>query len=86
MMYLIVTLLGFTVAGIVAGSIAALCMSCHGALTPAGGIVANFQRFGALGITAGYNVPALIIDGIVGCGIGVYYAIMILGSCPEFWS
>lgn len=67
-------LLGFTVSGILAGSLGALCMACHGGFTPAGGIVATMQWTGTLGIYAGFNPKTFILGTVIGLFLGAYLA------------
>ncbi|KAG0236273.1 hypothetical protein B0O80DRAFT_495547 [Mortierella sp. GBAus27b] len=79
-LYLIAVLIGFGPFGVIAGSIAAVWMALHGGFIAAGSIYAFFQSFGALGLLAAFSL--LTPFGIFsGCGIGIYYAIVTLGSC-----
>ncbi|XP_032901238.1 interferon alpha-inducible protein 27-like protein 2B [Amblyraja radiata] len=64
---LVVGALGFTAAGISAGSAAATMMSWFGGATAAGGVVATLQAVGVIGLTASAKVV------VASTGAGVAY-------------
>jgi len=63
----ILTGVGFTSAGVVAGSTAAVVQSCYGGYVAAGSLFAAAQSIGAAG-TIGYGTMATA--GVVGAGVG----------------
>lgn len=64
-------LLGFTVGGIVQGSIAASCMACHGGYVPIGGFVATMQSVGEMGCRVGCQLWIVCIGSLIGVAVGI---------------
>ncbi|KAG0044032.1 hypothetical protein BGZ83_010729 [Gryganskiella cystojenkinii] len=68
-------LLGFTVGGVTAGSLAALMMTCHAGYIPVGGFVAMMQSLGTMGLAAGFNAITVVIGCLSGMALGGYLAL-----------
>jgi hypothetical protein len=63
--------LGFTIGGIVTGSIGAMCMAFHAGYVPIDGFVATMQRIGTMGVHAGFNKYVISIGALCGCIVGI---------------
>ncbi|KAF9093616.1 hypothetical protein BGX23_003119 [Mortierella sp. AD031] len=74
-------MLGFTVGGVVSGSLAALMMTCHAGYIPVGGFVAMMQSIGTMGIYAGFNFVTIVIGCIGGMVGGGYKALYVDNVC-----
>lgn len=74
-------LLGFTVGGIVSGSIAAMCMAQHHGYVPVDSFVAKMQSFGQKGWHAGFNPLTIILGCIVGMSFGGFLAVSVHDVC-----
>ena len=76
-------LLGFTVSGIAAGSVAASAQSFfYGAFT--GGIFSVFQSMGAVGVSAGVTATMAMFGFATGAGIGKLVQAEIIHQIPVF--
>ena len=77
-------LLGFTAAGVAAGSIAATSQSVlYGAFT--GGVFSVFQSMGALGVSAGVSATMAMFGFATGAGIGKLVQAEIIHKIPVFY-
>lgn len=74
-------LIGFTVGGIVSGTLATCMMAFHRGYTPVGGVVAHMQSAGTRGGQAGFQQPIIILGCIFGALLGSYYGLFVERFC-----